>query len=146
MSKLFAIFALSAALVAGCGTAPVATTAAPPAPVSAAPVVLNPTAPAFTDATAGQAMVIARDGYQVAVTAAIAYGKLPTCSATQRAPCHDPALLAQLQKADTVAYAALDAGDAILRQPGLGSTARDRAITAAQSALAAFTTLTGAIK
>lgn len=144
MSNRLAILALSAALAAGgCTTlvpeSPGAATAVPAASA-------DPSAPAFSDASAGRAMVAVRTGYDVALAAAIVYGKLPTCSATQRAPCHDAALLKQMQKADTVAFAALDAADALLRQPALGATARDRAVAAAQSALAAFTTLTGAIK
>jgi hypothetical protein len=102
--------------------------------------------PAFSDATAGQAMVAARAGYGAAIAAALAYGNLPPCSETQKAPCRDAARLAQLQKADRTAFAALDAADAMLRGPSLGATARDRAIQTAQAALLALTALTGGLK
>lgn len=129
---------LAAALaLAGCAGTPVATSTTTTATASA---------PAFSDATAGQAMATARTSYDVAVRAALVYGRLPQCSLTQGIPCHTATLLSQLQKADTAAYAALDAGDLILRQPTLGTTARDRAIAAAQLAVSAFQTLTGATK
>lgn len=145
MKRFLAIFALSAALVAGCGSLPLASTSSVPAPVGTVPVA-SPTAPAFSSAEAGRAMVAARSGYNTAIAAAIVYGKLPACSATQKAPCHDPALLAQMQKADRTAFDALDAADAILKVPGLGSGAMNTAVAAAQAALAAFTSLTGATK
>jgi hypothetical protein len=133
---------LAAALaLAGCAGTPVATSTTTSTTTTA-----TASTPAFSDATAGQAMATARTSYDVAVRAATVYGRLPQCSLTQGIPCHTATLLSQLQKADTAAYAALDAGDLILRQPTLGTTARDRAIAAAQLAVSAFQTLTGATK
>lgn len=140
MRQLRALSLACALALAGCATSTAPTGTAVPV------VTASPTAPAFSDAQAGQAMVAARTGYGTALAAATAYGKLPTCSATQHAPCHDAALLRQLQKADAVAYAALDAADTILMQPALGTGARNSAVAAAQAALAAFVSLTGALK
>lgn len=140
-----AILALSAALALGGCASPLGPATSAPAPVGTLPAA-SPTAPAFPDSDAGRSMVAARSAYSAALAAALAYGKLPTCSETQMAPCRDAALIVQMQKADRVAFAALDAADTILQQPSLGPNARDRAIAAAQAALVAFTTLTGAIK
>lgn len=140
MLKRSRFLVLAAALsLAACGNIPQTSSSGPI-------VTASPTAPAFSSAEAGQAMITARLGYNAAVTAATAYAKLPACTATQHAPCHDPALLAQLAKADRTAFNALDAADSILRQPALGSLARNSAIAAAQAALAAFSTLTGGTK
>jgi hypothetical protein len=66
---------------------------------------------------------------------------MPRCAPAVPKPCSDPELVAQIRKADNVAAAALDAAEAAVRTPAVGTTARDRAIQAAQAALAAFSAL-----
>lgn len=91
--------------------------------------------------TPEQAVFAAKSSYATALTAAVAYKRLPTCSDTVKMPCKETALLVQLQKADTVAAAALDAAESAARTPRVGATATQRALSAAQAALASLTTL-----
>lgn len=96
---------------------------------------------ASTPSTPQQAVFAAKSTYATALTAAVAYRRLPVCSDTRPVPCSHPALVQQLQKADTVAAASLDAAEAAARTPIVSATATDRAIQAAQAALAALTSL-----
>jgi hypothetical protein len=91
--------------------------------------------------TPQQAVFAAKSTYSTALTAAVAYKRLPACSAAVKPPCSDPAMVAQLQKADNVAAAALDAAEAAARTPQIGQSAAARAVQAAQASLAALTTL-----
>lgn len=88
----------------------------------------------------------AKSAYVVALEEAVKYKRRPSCPAVQ--PCADPGVVAQLQKADTVAAAAVDAAESAARTATVGATARDRAIQAANAALAAFSALlsTGVLK
>jgi uncharacterized protein YceK len=95
-----------------------------------------------------QAVFAAKQSYTVALTAAVAYKRLPPCaavpvaaSASPAAPallCSDPAKVKQLQAADTAADVLLDAAEATVRSGG-GNMAL--AIRAANEAVAAFTTV-----
>lgn len=91
--------------------------------------------------TPAQAVFAAKGSYNAALTVAVAYKRLPRCSDAQPAPCSKPELIAQLQKADNVAAAALDAAEAAVRTPLVGATATARALSAAQAALAALTAM-----
>lgn len=91
--------------------------------------------------TPEQTVFGAKSTYAAALTAAVAYKKLPACAATAPPPCSSPAIVAQLQKADNVASSALDAAETAVRTPQIGTTATDRAVSAASAALAAFTAL-----
>lgn len=87
----------------------------------------------------------AKTDYAVALTVAVAYRRLPPCpTATQI--CSDKAVVAQLQKADRVASAALDAAETVVRTPGFGASSIDGAITAANAALAAMVSITSTLK
>lgn len=92
-------------------------------------------------ATPEAAVFAAKSSYEVALTAAVAYKRLPVCSATVKMPCSEPALVAQLQKADITASAALDAAETAARTPRVGTTATEKALDAARAALAAFSSL-----
>lgn len=94
-----------------------------------------------TPDTPAQAVYAAKSAYATALTAAVAYKRLPACSATRPVPCSHPDLVAQLQKADNVAAASLDAAEAAARTPLVSATATGRAVQAAQAALAAMTSL-----
>lgn len=95
--------------------------------------------------TPEQAVFAAKSTYATALTAAVAYKRLPACSATRPMPCSEPALVAQLQKADNVAAAALDAAEAAARTPRVGSTVTAKAVQAAQASLAAMTSLVASL-
>lgn len=92
-------------------------------------------------ATAERTVFAAKSAYAVALTAAVAYKRLPVCAATPTLPCSSPVIVAQLQKADNVAAGALDAAEAAVRTPSIGTTARDTAVGAATAALAALNAL-----
>ncbi|MCC2632125.1 MAG: hypothetical protein K0S48_11 [Ramlibacter sp.] len=97
--------------------------------------------PSAAPDTPQQAVYAAKSAYATALTAAVAYKKLPACSATRPAPCSQPALVQQLQRADIVAAASLDAAEAAVRTPLVSPTAAGRAVQAAQAALSAMNAL-----
>lgn len=81
-----------------------------------------------------------KSAYAGALQVAVAYKNLPACKAPPVLPCSDPQLVSRLQKADVAASATLDAAEVAVRMGG--STAdRDKAIAAAQAAVAAFSSL-----
>lgn len=90
---------------------------------------------------AQRAVFTAKSVYAGMLTAAVTYKELRRCSPTVPQPCSDPAVVAQLQKADVVASVALDAAEAAVRTPQIGNAAVDAAVAAANSALAALSAL-----
>lgn len=88
-----------------------------------------------------QAVFAAKQSYAVALTAAVAYKRLPACPAATKI-CSDPAVVAQLQKIDTASSALLDGAEATVRTGG-GNV--QMAITAAEQAVSAFTTITATL-
>lgn len=127
---------LLAVALAAC--AATTTTAVPPGTTA----VTTTAVPAgTTNAQAEQIVFTAKSTYRGVLIAAVAYKNLHACGAGVAQPCSDPAIVAQLQKADTVAAGALDAAEAIVRTPSAGTTARDMAIQTANSALAALSAL-----
>lgn len=92
-----------------------------------------------------QILFQAKSDYAGALTAAVAYKRLPPCSAAGRVICSDPTMVAQLQKADTVAATALDAAESVMRAPGFGVNVLDSAVAAATAALQAFLTVVSAL-
>ncbi len=95
--------------------------------------------------TPAQVVYAAKGAYATALSGAVAYESMPRCAPAVPKPCSDPELVAQIRKADNVAAAALDAAEAAVRTPAVGTTARDRAIQAAQAALAAFSALVASL-
>jgi hypothetical protein len=95
--------------------------------------------------TPEQTVFAAKTGYAVALSAAAAYKNLPVCSEKVPVPCRQPAVMAQIQKADIVAAASLDAAEAAARTPSVGATATARAIQAANAALAALQSLVASL-
>lgn len=85
-----------------------------------------------------QAVFAAKQSYAIALTAAVAYRRLPPCPNVSPL-CRDAKVLAQLQKIDDASAALLDGAEATVRSGG-GNVAM--AITAAQQAVAAFTSIT----
>lgn len=85
-----------------------------------------------------------REAYVIALREAVKYESMPRCTAAAPTPslkCSDPAIVAQIRKADTVAVAALDAAEAAVRTPQIGTDASSRAVQTASSAFAAFNAL-----
>ncbi len=89
-----------------------------------------------------QAVYAAKQSYAVALTAAVAYKRLPTCPTATKV-CSDPKIVSQLQKIDTASSALLDGAEATVRSGGTGAAL---AITAAEQAVAAFTTITSTLQ
>jgi hypothetical protein len=79
-----------------------------------------------------------RSAQNVALRAAVEYKHLSPCATPAKQPCSDPAIVAQLQKADTVSDQALGAAETAVRTPGFGTEIISSAVTAAKAALAAF--------
>lgn len=89
-----------------------------------------------------QAVFSAKQSYAVALTAAVAYKRLPPCPTPSKV-CSDKKVVGQLQKADDAAAALLDGAEVTVRTGG-GNVAM--AIQAAQQAVAAFTSITATLK
>lgn len=96
-------------------------------------------------ATPARAVFTAKTSYAVALNVAVTYKKLPVCAATVAPPCSNPAVVAQLQKADNVAATALDAAEAAVRSVDLTDDAKSKAVQAAQAALAALLSITNSL-
>lgn len=96
--------------------------------------------------TPEQVVFQAKSAYSAALTAAVAYKRLTPCSDTVKQPCSDPAIVKQLQKADTAASTALDAAETAVRTPGFGKDVITTATTAARAALDAFVSITTTLK
>ncbi len=138
MKTLF-VFLVSLFMLAACGTVPAT------APAGSSGDVVAAVPAGTTNAQAEQIVFTAKSTYAGVLTAAVAYKNLRACGAGVSQPCSDPAIVAQLQKADNVAGAALDAAEAAVRVPSLGTSARDKAIQTAQSALAALSAITASL-
>lgn len=91
-----------------------------------------------------QSVYAVQGNYAAALTIAVAYKQLPDCATTAATLCSKPDIVARLQKADDVAYPALQAAQNIVRQPNAGANATT-AIFAAQQAVAALTAITSTL-
>lgn len=87
----------------------------------------------------------AKTAHAVALRSAVAYRELPRCNPAPQ-PCHDPAVVAQIQRADKVADAALDAAENAVRSPGFGQSVITTAVRTAQEALQAFVTIVATVR
>lgn len=89
-----------------------------------------------------QAVFAASSAYAGALSVAVAYKKLQDCAQPAKpVPCSDAAVVAELQRADDVAYFALAAAQKVARTPGAGANVATALNTATQ-AIAAFTAIT----
>lgn len=84
----------------------------------------------------------AKAAYGIALVAATAYARLPRCTDGGPKLCSDPAILAQMRKADLAADAATQAAENAVRALGSSPTAVQAALVAEQQAVAAFKTIT----
>lgn len=95
--------------------------------------------------TPAQTIYDVESGYAAALAVAVAYKSLPPCAPAAPVICSQPNVVAQLQKADDVAYQALTAAQNTVRTPGAGANAQT-AIVAAQQALQALTAITATLQ
>jgi hypothetical protein len=95
-----------------------------------------------TSITPAQTVFAAKSAYATALTAAVAYKRLPACTSSQPMPCSDAGVVQQLQRADNVAAVALDAAEAAVRTPAISGDARSKAIQTATLALQALQAIT----
>lgn len=100
---------------------------------------------ATTPQTPAQSVYQVQGSYAAALQIAVTYKQLPKCQQGSPVICSTPTVVAQLQKADDVAYAALTAAQNIVRTPGAGANFQT-AITAAQQATAAFASITATLR
>lgn len=96
-----------------------------------------------TQSNPAQAVYAAKEAYAVALTAAVAYKRLPPCVAGGSPVCRNASVLSQLQKADDAAAALIDGAQATVNA---GGTNVEMAITAATQAVAAFGSITQTLK
>lgn len=100
---------------------------------------------AIQPSTPAQSVYALQSGYVGALTLAVKYKALPICGLpTSPALCSDAVILQNLQKADDVAYIALQAAQTAVRNPGV--TALETTIKNAQIAIEAFTSVATALQ
>ncbi len=98
-----------------------------------------------TPQSPAQAVYAVQGNYAAALTIAVAYKQLPSCATTTATLCSKPDIVVKLQKADDVAYPALQAAQNTVRQPNAGANAQT-AIFAAEQAVAALTAITSTLQ
>ena len=119
MKKLYSIIVAAAiTLLAACATAP---------------------------QTPAQSVYAVQGTYAAALNVAVAYKQLPPCQTGGPALCSEKTVVAKLQQADDVAYAALTAAQNIVRTPNAGLNVQT-AIAAANNAVAAMAAITATLK
>ncbi len=97
---------------------------------------------ATTPQNPAQAVYAAHGTYTVALTAAVKYKQLPPCGTPTSTPlCSKREVVAQLQKADDVAFTALQAAQRIVRSADSGPSTIQTAIFNANQAVQAFASI-----
>ena len=92
-----------------------------------------------------QAVYATQGTYAVALTLAVKYKALPACVPTGPPLCKDAKIVADLQKADDVAYDALSAAQRVVRSPGIGANVQTL-LVAADAAVGAFSSIANRLK
>lgn len=91
--------------------------------------------------------VFASDGaFLGAVTIANDYKALPDCVSNGPIICKDPAVLEKIRLGASAADATLKAAEDTVKDPNFGGSTSDSAIVAATNAVAAFVSITSALK
>lgn len=96
--------------------------------------------------TPQQTVYAATSAFGVALSVAVAYRKLPTCSPAEPLLCSKPEIVEQLRQSANAANTTLAAAQNIVRTPGFGDDAAQSAIVAAQEAVKALTAITSTLK
>jgi hypothetical protein len=91
-----------------------------------------------------QMVYSAESDFSAALRAAVAYEALPTCSATQKFPCADPAMVVKITAAAKAARASLSTAEAAVRSSTNASALTTAAIQA-ESDVAVFKALASAL-
>ena len=96
--------------------------------------------------TAAQAVYAAHGAYAAALSVAVQYRRLPACGAPlATALCSDAGIVAQVQRADDVAFAALSEAQSLARTPGITDDRVMGTLNAAQVLIGKFTSITNAL-
>lgn len=95
--------------------------------------------------TPAQTIYQVESDYNAAAQVVVAYKALPTCAPTTTVLCSKPEVIAQLKQADTVAYNAIVAAEAVARSPNAGANGAT-ATLAAQQAVAALTAISSQLQ
>lgn len=100
-----------------------------------------------TNATPAQKVFAATGVYETALTVAVAYKRLPPCTATPKPIlCSDVGVVATLQKADNVAFEALKSAQTVVRSTSSTQSALSTAVAWATEAANAFSRIAAAAK
>ncbi len=93
-----------------------------------------------------QAVYAIEGDYAAALAVAVQYRALPPCSVSTSALCSTSEILAQIEKGDAAAWAAIETAQATVRTPGVTNDAETAALVAAQQAATAFQTIAATLK
>lgn len=97
--------------------------------------------------TPAQKVFAATGVYDAALTVAVAYKRLPPCTATPKPIlCSDAGVVATLQKADNVAFEALKSAQTVVRSTSSTQSALSTAVAWATEAANAFSRIAAAAK
>lgn len=112
----------------------------------AAALILFTTACTTQPTSPAQTVYATQTAYAAALSLAVQYKSLPACGGIN-APvlCSDVKVVKQIQDADNTAYVALQAAQAAVRNPVVG-TGVERAIAYANQAVGAFTAIVSSLK
>lgn len=98
------------------------------------------------NSTPAQKVFAATQDYDIALSVAVAYKRLPSCHAQPKVVlCSEPSVIATIQKADTVAYEALSAAQKVIRSQNPNQSSLQTAVNWATGAVAAFSKITATL-
>lgn len=98
------------------------------------------------EATPAQKVFAATQTYSAALSIAVAYKRLPACTApTKPVLCSDASVVATIQKADNVAFEALSTAQKVVRAPGQSASGLQTAARWASEAVGAFSRITATL-
>ena len=93
-----------------------------------------------------QAVYAIQGNYAAALTIAVAYTKLPDCTAGGPQVCKLPSVVSAVRKADDVAWNAIKAAQDTVRTPGISDSSITAALVSAENAVRALVAITQALK
>lgn len=93
-----------------------------------------------------QAVFQIKQNYELALTVAVAYEKLPLCAPAAPVLCSDHNVRAKIKQAKDVAKPAVQAAENAVRDPAFDASKSGAILVAAQQAVVALTLITSALK
>lgn len=93
----------------------------------------------FNAESPAQAIFAVKSGYVTALKAAVTYKELAPCSVSTKVVCSDAKVVAQIQKADILAFTAINTAQAAVDT--IGGSSATTAVGAAKAALTALMTV-----